>query len=368
MDDKKADAWFLGLENDFAETKGGVQICTQEFYAMLERCGLGLQRRLFSPDQTMKAKLRRRLFRKPFPDIVPQCFLNDLRSAYAEKPPAAIFFNRVNLAPLALELRKEFTASRFILLSHGLMIMDELHGHEAAYRAKWLGKILLEEKAQRAAFDLVFTLTQEECALEHWLGTPRAAWFPRVVSRAPLNWNPKCGRVGFVGTLDHPPTHQALEAILNALEAANLPVDFRLRIVGGPERLGSVFASAHTFIDYLGPLSDADLEREAATWCCFAHPLFAFARGCSTKLASALGWEIPVLATPQGLRGYVWESGVIPNESTPHTFANSLVCLSRLENATKLRVDIQMAAHTSPSLEFVAERALAELRKLGLNL
>ena len=291
MDDAKPEAWFLGLENDFAKTKGGVQICTREYFEMLEQCGLSLQQWLFSPDQSLTAKLRRRLKRKPFPSIVPPAFLSELRRAYAERPPAVMFFNRVNLAPLAMELRKEFEVSKFVLLSHGLMIMDELHAHDAAHKAKWLGKILLEEKAQCTAFDLVFTLTQEECALESWLGAPRAFWIPRIVTTAPLKWSPVERRVGFVGTFDHPPTRQALAAVLNVLDAMQLPADFRLRIVGRPEPLGNAFASARTYIDYLGPLSDVDLEREASTWCCFAHPLFAFARGCSTKLAAALGWK-----------------------------------------------------------------------------
>jgi hypothetical protein len=368
MDDANTKAWFIGLENDFAKTRGGVQICTYEYHAMLERCGLSLQHWLFSPDQALKAKLRRRLIRKPFPHIVPQSFLNDLRRAYVRKPPTVIFFNRVNLAPLALELRKEFKAGKFVLLSHGLMIMDELHSNDAAKKAKWLGKVLLEEKAQRAAFDLVFTLTQEECALESWLGSTRTVWIPRVVTSTPLKWNPKDGRVGFVGTLDHPPTQQALAAILMALDATNLPANFRLRIVGRPEHLGNAFASAHSFIEYLGPLSDADLEREAATWCCFAHPLFAFARGCSTKLAVALGWEIPILATPSGLRGYELQDGVIPVELNAMAFAKRLVFLSRLENVASVKEEIHKAAHSSPTCELVAERATTELRRLGLNL
>jgi hypothetical protein len=329
---------------------------------------LSLQQWLFSPDQSLTAKLRRRLKRKPFPSIVPPAFLSELRRAYAESPPDVIFFNRVNLAPLALGLRKEFKASKFVLLSHGLMIMDELHGHYAAGKANWLGKILLEEKAQRTAFDLVFTLTQEECALENWLGTPRAAWIPRIITSAPLEWSPKDGRVGFVGTLDPPPTQQALKAVVRESAAMNLPFDFQLRIVGKPEQLGWAFATAHTFIDYLGPLSDADMEREAASWCCFAHPLFAFARGCSTKLATALGWEIPVLATPAGLRGYEWQKGVIPVERNAMDFARHLIFLSRLENAVPVKDEIQAAARSSPSRKLILEKAAVELRKLGLNL
>src|SRR5487761_2580135 len=107
MDKVKQKAWFLGLENDFSTTKGGVQICTQEYYAMLVKCGFNLQQYLFSPDQSIMAKLRRRLERKPFPHIVPPAFLNELRQAYAVNPPAFIFFNRVNLAPLAMKLRME---------------------------------------------------------------------------------------------------------------------------------------------------------------------------------------------------------------------------------------------------------------------
>ena len=335
---------------------------------MLVKCGFNLQQYLFSPDQSIMAKLRRRLERKPFPHIVPPAFLNELRQAYAVNPPAFIFFNRVNLAPLAMKLRMEFRTSKFVLLSHGLMIMDELHGQDAVRNAKWLGKILLEEKAQRAAFDLAFTLTQEECALESWLGTPEAVWIPRVVGRSPLKWSPQDGRVGFVGTLDHPPTQQALAAVLKELDAQNLPNNFQIRVVGRPEHLGRAIASAHPYVDYLGPLTDAELQREAATWGCFAHPLFAFARGCSTKLAVALGWEIPVLATPPGLRGYQWKNGTIPTEPNAPAYARRLVEQSRLEIARLGKSEIIKVAHSGPDCESVAARAAEAMRKLGSNL
>ena len=70
----------------------------------------------------------------------------------------------------------------------------------------------------------------------------------------------------------------------------------------------------------LGPLDDADLRGEAGSWNCFINPLFCLSRGCSTKLATALSWEIPVVTTSFGRRGYVWNDGTLSLAERPAEF------------------------------------------------
>ncbi|MEO7297102.1 MAG: glycosyltransferase [Verrucomicrobiota bacterium] len=265
-----------------------------------------------------------------------------------------------------MKLRERFADSKFVLLSHGLMIMDELHDEKNVNSSGWLGKILLEEKAQRKVFDLVFTLTEEECALEKWLGTPQTCWVPRTVEPSVLEWNPIGGRVGFVGTLDHPPNRQALVAVLNQLRHLKLPSEFQLHIVGRPADVGRSLADIYPFVRYLGALNDDDLRKEAATWCCFAHPLFAFARGCSTKLAVALAWQIPILATPTGVRGYKWNRGKLPLESTPEHFAKHLVSLSDPQLAAREREQVRTVAGSIANTDTIIAEVVSALRSIGV--
>ena len=74
-------------------------------------------------------------------------------------------------------------------------------------------------------------------------------------------------------------------------------------------------------MEYLGPMEGAEVEHEAASWCAFLHPMFCFARGCSTKLATGLGWQIPCLSTESGVRGYDLPSGAVVMAVGPQEFA-----------------------------------------------
>jgi hypothetical protein len=90
---------------------------------------------------------------------------------------------------------------------------------------------------------------------------------------------------------------------LNKIENKNI----ELRVVGSPLQEGSNLSESYDFIEYLGELSDPELRDEAQTWSSFVHPVFCYAMGCSTKLAVAIGWEIPILTTTMGIRGYIWK-------------------------------------------------------------
>ena len=50
------------------------------------------------------------------------------------------------------------------------------------------------------------------------------------------------GRVGFVGTLSHPPSRHALELVLEELKNLKPAAPFEFRIVGSPRDLGEIAA------------------------------------------------------------------------------------------------------------------------------
>jgi hypothetical protein len=85
-----------------------------------------------------------------------------------------------------------------------------------------------------------------------------------------------------------------------------------VRVVGGPQELGRWLADKYGTVDYLGTLDDAALAVEAATWNVFIHPIFCLPRGCSTKLAIGIAWQIPIVTTAEGRRGYLWDHGTMP--------------------------------------------------------
>ena len=135
----------------------------------------------------------------------------------------------------------------------------------------------------------------------------------------------------------------------------------RFRLVGGPAAHGHALAARFAQVDYLGPLDEAALMAEAATWSCFVHPLFCYARGCSTKLAVALGWRLPVATTPAGMRGYEWREGNVPCAENPHELAVLALEMLVPAKARAVRAQICLAADSAPTLPEVAARLRAML-------
>jgi hypothetical protein len=228
-----------------------------------------------------------------------------------------------------------------------------------------LGEQLLVEAASRPAFDHVFTLAPFEAEIERWLGARQVTWLPQRVSAAPLPWAPVPGRAGFVGTLDHPPTVEALRLFLPELARRQDP-PVRLRLVGGPAARGAEWAARFPCVDYLGPLDDAALEAEAATWTSYPQPLFCHARGASTKLATALGWRVPVVTTPAGARGYRWRAGGPVLAATAAEIADHVARLAHDDAArAAARAALAAAAYTCPTLQEAADRLNAALAGRG---
>jgi hypothetical protein len=128
------------------------------------------------------------------------------------------------------------------------------------------------------------------------------------------------------------------------------PDRFRFRLVGQPSDAGRQLAKEYHFVEYLGPLSEQQLRQEAGTWCCFVHPLFEYAKGCSTKLGVCLGWGLPVATTEFGVRGYRWDEKAVPLAGTPGELAEFVLARSRIEGSGAHRQAMASIHETTPSI------------------
>jgi hypothetical protein len=359
--DEGCRALFVTHGRALSDVPGGLQICTREYRETLAAAGFALSDVIVEHDRRISTRLRQRLSFNRYPAQWRPSAVRTIAAEASRVNAGVVFLNLVNLAPLAAALRPVLDRGRrIVLLSHGLESTDLLHAlrARAGKPPRWsrlaLGRTLLQEARQRRYLDHVFCLSPFDAEMEHWLGAHGVTWLPRTIpQRAPLSWLPRPGRVGFVGTLDHQPNADGLAAWLEAI-APRVTTDLSVRIVGGPRPAGEQIARRWPFVAYLGPLDDRALEAEASTWSCVVHPLFCYARGCSTKLAIAIAWQIPVATTPAGHRGYVWSDGVLPVAETPDALAALTMELSRPDRAARVRPDIALIASTAPRLADVA--------------
>jgi hypothetical protein len=360
-------AVFVSAAVHLAEGRaGGTQLCTREYRDTLRAARFALRTVPFDPDRRPLTRLQRALGRRPYQGLLPAGLAD--RIVAEARGARAVFLNQVDLTPLAKDLRRRLAADcRLVLLSHGLESVDFLHllrtrtgdrpfAGVTGREERVLGRCLMDEARHRPHLDAVVCLSAFEVEIERWLGSQRVGWVPRVVTADPLDWHPMIGRAGFVGTLDHPPNREGLELFLAALSESGVAADVRVRVVGGPAAIGENLARRHPAVDYLGPLSDPDLRAEAATWCCFAHPLFCYARGASTKLAIGLGWEIPVVTTPEGCRGYEWRSGELALARSPAEFAARVRRLNDPAEQSAAQASVRAVVASSPDLAAAAAR------------
>jgi len=332
---------------------GGLQVCTREYIDTLRAAGLDVTIEIIEHDSRLLTRARQRLLPVPYPNQWRPSAVDQIVAAAGRIGARVVCLNLVNLAPLAAILRPKLAAgTRIILLSHGLESVDTLHtiGSSSPRVERKIGRQLVEERAQRRSIDHVFCLAPFEAEIERWLGARAVTALQRTIPvRDPLAWTPDRNRLGFVGTLDHPPTADGLERFLTVFETI-APAGPRVRIVGGPASAGRALAGRFRTAEYLGPLADPELEREAATWSAFVHPLFCWARGCSTKLAVALAWGVPIATTPAGARGYSWRDGQLPMAGTPEAFARLAVDLTQPAAARRAREQVTAVAGSSPTI------------------
>jgi hypothetical protein len=353
---------FVAMSRFVKSTSGATSMCTHEYLRTIAAAGFRLETVTFEVDRRLSIRLKRKLRPQPYRNQIPP-FVGSEVAALIRKTGARFVF-LFDTAPLAACLRAKVGKEvQIVMLSNGLESVDHLHKMRAqksvadVFKAPYASRAVLADKicaeeSQRRYIDHVFCLSPFEVEIERWIGTKAATWLPRTISSKPLPWQPQQGRIGFVGSISHEPN---IEGLLQFAKALDLfaPKGFSLRVVGGPEEVGQALAQRFHFIEYLGPLSEPELEREAATWSCFVHPLFCWACGCSIKLGVALGWQIPIVTTPAGRRGYTWNIGELPLAETPEGLARLALSMIDLQTAAATKREVQQVAGSCPTVEQV---------------
>jgi hypothetical protein len=348
---------------------GGAQICSQEYYEAIAKAGLSLDLFAFLPKIDLVDRLAQKVLPNPYYVSIDRAAADDLirRSADAD----FVFLNQVNLASFAPLLRAANVTAKIILLSHGCEHTDQVHllrcrrrglplsGRTGLSAAWTLGSTVAEESRLRDHVDGAITLSEFDSQLENWLGTPRSIWIPRTIKRAPIDWRPIAGRFGYVGTLDHAPNLEGLVDVFEAMKAVDDTAS-QVEIVGGPGQIGAWLAERYVNAEYFGRLSEDALAARAASWSAFLHPIFHIPRGCSTKLAQPIAWEMPILTTPQGKRGYAWSEGALIEHASPSAFAAAIRNLTQAE-LEAARCEVARIAASTPTVGDVARQISAFL-------
>lgn len=351
----------------WSEIPGGVQICTRDYIDLLAACDrrvvtcpIDFTRRLW-PRAKIKAGIS--LYDGYDVDVATQEVLRAIR----EHRPSCVAFNQVALIPLLPGIRRHVGAGvRLVILSHGAESGDFLH---QVVRDDRQGPVRRLRDIVRLGFliyreawhftrhaDAVLSISPTDKEISAWLGARRSIFVPRVLEPKFLDWQPDPDRVGFVGTLNHKPNRDGLEAVLRELRTLDHG-RLRVRVAGGPPAEGARLAADHPAVDYVGHLSDRDLEHEAASWAIFLNPIFWQARGASTKLAQGIGWGLPIISTPAGNRGYEWRRGDILTGETAADLARLIVASTASpERLQELAAGVRAVAESGPTYGELAER------------
>lgn len=360
---KRHRALFVANRNALSEEIGGVQVYTRELLQTLGLAGFDLSIVQYEPDQRFVTKLRRRIRPRPYENVIPPDLAGQVAAELQKTGAEFIFLNGVDLAGLAKSLRNLGLQgkARIVLFSYGLRSVDYLHtarmrGDLGNSSALTLGRHLFAEMESRQIFDAVFCLAEFEAEIERWLGARQVDWLPRTIPQSEaLDWQPQPDRVGCVSTVDHWPNREGIILFMEQFQKI-APPHVRVRLVGSPQAHGEELARRFPALDFLGRLDESALRKEAATWSCFVHPLFFYACGSSTKLAVALGWQIPVVTTSAGRRGYVWREGSIPIAESPGELTRLALQHLEPETARAARDQIRGVVGSSPSLADVAAK------------
>jgi hypothetical protein len=342
---------------------GGVQLCNREYMESLNRAGYELHTVSFDFPRDILSRFRRRLSPEIWYTRAPAELFELVSRALATTKAQTIFFGHTMFADLSRQLRHEFPSVQQVLLSHGAEGLDfcieenlrrgnSTERHFRPIAERMIGRSILDQMKQRRSIDAVLTLSPFEVELEKWLGAPKALWVPRTIMESPLAMSPIDQRVGCVSTLNHAPNFDGLIRVFEALEQKCSP-EFRFRLVGSPSDIGDQLAKRFSFLDYLGFLSESQLRAEAATWCCFVNPIFEYAKGCSTKLAVALGWGLPIATTEYGARGYCWDGSQLPLARSPTELAEFVLERAELTSIEKYRQQSAKIRAQTPDIQAI---------------
>jgi hypothetical protein len=363
----KNDGVFVTASGFLADRQGGAQICTKEYIATLRAAGINLHLCPYELDGRLSTRIFKKLWPSSYFRPTERGLIERIRAAVELNNAEFVFLNQVQLAVIAAPLRRVLPSHcKIVALSHGLESTDLLHGlrfksdlplgiPKYFMGAQLLGDTLLRESSYRSSLNSILCISPSDVEFERWLGARSVDWIPRVVTPNPLIWTPKGDRIGFVGTLHHVPTIAGLILFLRSVSGM-APAAIRVRVVGGPDLIGRQLMRHFPIVDYLGPLPDDDLWQEARTWNCFINPIFCLPRGCTTKLATAIGWEIPIVTTSYGHRGYTWTGGALSVAEDPRTFSDLTLKMMELEIAQQARRQVSEVAHSSPTMSTVGKK------------
>jgi hypothetical protein len=358
---------FVTASGFLSDRLGGAQICTREYIATLRAAGIHLHVCPYELDGRVSTRVFKKLWPSSYFRNTERGLIERVQMAVEVSQAQFVFLNQVQLAIIAEPLRRILPPQcKIVALSHGLESTDLLHSlrfksdlplglPKNIMGKQLLGDTLLREASYRSCLDTVLCISPFDAELERWLGASNVEWIPRVITREPLIWNPSGTRMGFVGTLNHVPTIEGLVEFLRRLSGLAAGT-MRVRVVGGPDHLGRLLTKQFPIVDYLGPLPDDDLRREASSWNCFVNPIFCLPRGCSTKLATAISWEIPIVTTPAGHRGYVWGRGALSVADSPRGVCELALKMMDIETALQARKMVSEVAHSSPTTSIVGRK------------
>ena len=370
---------FLSHESHLNPGGGGNQICTREYRDALVAAGFELQNVTNGTDRSPATRLRRKIFPDLYPKVIPKEFLARVREACQKESPEFVFCNFSNYLPIAVQLRAVLPAqTKLILLSHGLVSVDDVHrdriatapyakGHVRRLGPRLIGRAIITEMKGLPSFDHVFCLAEFEVSICRWLGARSVSWWPRTIPHGcELDWRPEGSRIGLVGTLDHPPNLEGAFMFCEALAKKGSPAP-RLRLVTRSRAVAADLRKRYHFVDDLGPLENtAHLEAEAATWSAFIHPIFCWAMGCSTKLATGIGWGLPVLTTEAGIRGYAWKDGSLLVANDAVEMAWLAIKMLDKRAAESAKAGTMKVRSTAPNITTVSQTFREKMSNLGV--
>jgi len=321
----------------YSEITGGVQLCSQEFHHLLEEVEELELEDYYVP--STRNIFQRGMIRLGLENYSMYDVAKDTPSLleHIEKNHIGIvFINMASLVRYARPVRDAFGGRvKIVLLSHGNHSGDFLHLITKPVKAPSalkrglqkirLGWLIATEATHRVRYlDGVITLSETERQIENWFGARRSVFLPRRLYTEFLEHVPIPGRVGFVGRLDHPPNLQGMSILLDQVRRMDHS-RIKVRLVGAPTSYGRDLQERYPFIEYLGELSDADLEKEVASWSLLLNPVWWYSTGASTKLARAISWGVPIVSTPAGMRGYEWKEGALLMADTPEEMTEQIL-------------------------------------------
>lgn len=348
---------------------GGVQLCSQEFHHIIESIGEVELTDYYVPytrkiSQRIMIKLGMENYsmydvKKDAPGLLEHIASNRIN---------LVFINMSSMVRYARPIRAAFGDKvKIVLLSHGNHSGDFLHLitkplrklsgiKQVLYKIR-LGFLVSTESEYRVSYlDGVVALSETERQIENWFGGRKVTFLPRRLYTDFLPFEPIPGRVGFVGRLDHPPNLQGMSILLDRLQICDHS-KIKVRLVGAPESYGRQLQQRYPFIEYLGELSDKDLEREVAGWSLLLNPVWWYSTGASTKLARAISWGVPIISTTAGMRGYDWKQGSLLVADTPEEMAGLMVRVAPdLVQVQHWAAQTRMIAINGPSMEDLVAR------------